>query len=38
MVLLIVVVTIIVFIIVDFSLRIYFQQRQELKLRKERRL
>ena len=36
MVLLIVVVTVIVFIIVDFSLRIYFQQRQELKLRKER--
>jgi len=36
MVLLIVVVTIIVFIIVDFSLRIYFQKRQELKLRKER--
>lgn len=36
MVLLIVVVTIIVFIIVDFTLRIYFQQRQELKLRKER--
>jgi len=36
MVLLIVVVTIIVFIIVDFSLRIYFQKKQELKLRKER--
>jgi CheY-like chemotaxis protein len=36
MVLLIVVVTIIVFILVDFSLRIYFQRRQELKLRKER--
>ena len=36
MVLLIVVVTIIVFVIVDFSLRIYFQKRQELKLRKER--
>jgi CheY-like chemotaxis protein len=36
MVLLIVVVTIIVFILVDFALRIYFQQRQELKLRKER--
>ncbi|TSA11751.1 MAG: response regulator [Betaproteobacteria bacterium] len=36
MVLLIVVVTIIVFIVVDFSLRIYFQRRQELKLRKER--
>ena len=36
MVLLIVVVTIIVFVIVDFSLRVYFQKRQELKLRKER--
>jgi CheY-like chemotaxis protein len=36
MVLLIVVVTIIVFIIVDFSLRIYLQKRQEIKLRKER--
>ena len=36
MVLLIVVVTIIVFILVDFSLRIYFQKRQEIKLRKER--
>lgn len=36
MVLLIVVVTVIVFIIVDFSLRIYFQRRQELKLKKER--
>ena len=36
MVLLIVVVTIIVFIIVDFSLRVYFQRRQEQKLRKER--
>ena len=36
MVLLIVVVTIIVFIIVDFSLRVYFQKRQALKLRKER--
>ncbi len=36
MVLLIVVVTIIVFIIVDFTLRIYFQRRQELQLRKER--
>jgi CheY-like chemotaxis protein len=36
MVLLIVVVTIIVFILVDFALRIYFQQRQELQLRKER--
>ena len=36
MVLLIVVVTIIVFILVDFSLRVYFQKRQELQLRKER--
>ncbi len=36
MVLLIVVVTIIVFILVDFSLRVYFQKRQELRLRKER--
>ena len=36
MVLLIVVVTVIVFIIVDFSLRVYFQKRQESKLRKER--
>jgi CheY-like chemotaxis protein len=36
MVLLIVVVTVIVFILVDFALRIYFQRRQELKLRKER--
>ncbi len=36
MVLLIVVVTIIVFILVDFSLRVYFQKRQETKLRKER--
>ena len=36
MVLLIVVITIIVFIIVDFSLRIYFQKKQELALRKER--
>ena len=36
MVLLIVVVTIIVFVIVDFSLRVYFQKRQESKLRKER--
>lgn len=36
MVLLIVVVTIIIFIIVDFALRIYFQKKQELKLRKER--
>lgn len=36
MVLLIVVVTIIVFVIVDFALRIYFQKRHESKLRKER--
>src|SRR3990170_7811676 len=36
MVLLIVVVTIIVFVIVDFSLRVYFQKRRELELRKER--
>jgi CheY-like chemotaxis protein len=36
MVLLIVVVTIIVFILVDFSLRVYFQNRQQLKLKKER--
>ncbi|MCX7140452.1 MAG: response regulator [Proteobacteria bacterium] len=36
MVFLIVVVTVIVFIIVDFALRIYFQKRQESKLRKER--
>lgn len=36
MVLLIVVVTIIVFVLVDFSLRVYFQKRQELRLRKER--
>ena len=36
MVLLIVVITVIVFILVDFALRIYFQRRQELKLRKER--
>jgi len=36
MVLLIVVVTVIVFILVDFALRIYFQRRQESKLRKER--
>ena len=36
MVLLIVVVTVIVFILVDFSLRVYFQKRQEIKLRKER--
>lgn len=37
MVLLIVVVTVIVFIIVDFSLRVYFQKRQELKLKNERK-
>jgi CheY-like chemotaxis protein len=37
MVLLIVVVTIIVFIIVDFALRVYFQKRHELELRKERK-
>ena len=36
MVLLIVVITVIVFIIVDFALRVFFQKRQELKLRKER--
>ncbi len=36
MVFLIVVITVIVFILVDFSLRVYFQKRQELKLRKER--
>ncbi|MBE0613604.1 MAG: response regulator [Burkholderiales bacterium] len=36
MVLLIVVLTIIVFILVDFSLRVYFQRRQALKLKKER--
>jgi len=36
MVLLIVVVTVIVFILVDFALRVFFQRRQELKLRKER--
>ena len=36
MVLLIVVVTIIIFILVDFSLRIYFQKRSEQKLKKER--
>lgn len=36
MVFLIVVLTIIVFILVDFSLRIYFQKKQELKVRKER--
>jgi len=36
MVFLIVVVTVIVFIIVDFALRIYFQKRQERHLKKER--
>lgn len=36
MVLLIVVVTIIVFILVDAALRLYFEKRKELKLRKER--
>ena len=36
MVLLIVVVTIIVFVLVDFSLRVYFQKRQEVKLKIER--
>jgi CheY-like chemotaxis protein len=36
MVLLIVVVTIIVFVIVDFALRVYLQQRQQSKLRKDR--
>ena len=36
MVLLIVVVTIIVFVLVDFSLRVYFQKRQEVKLKTER--
>ena len=36
MVLLIVVITVIVFIIVDFALRVFFQKQQELKLRKER--
>ena len=36
MVFLIVVVTVIVFIIVDFALRIYFQKRQESKLKQER--
>ena len=36
MVLLIVVLTVIVFIIVDIALRVYFQQRQLYKLRKER--
>ena len=37
MVLLIVVITVIVFIIVDFSLRVFFQKQHELKLRKERK-
>ncbi len=37
MVLLIVVVTIIVFVLVDFALRVFLQKRQELKLRKERK-
>jgi CheY-like chemotaxis protein len=37
MVLLIVVVTVIVFILVDFALRVYFQQRQEARLRKDRK-
>ena len=37
MVLLIVVITVIVFIIVDFALRLYFQKQHELKLRKERK-
>ena len=36
MVLLIVVVTIIVFVLVDFALRVFLQKRQELELRKER--
>ena len=36
MVFLIVVVTIIVFIIVDFALRVYFQRRQEVQLKRER--
>lgn len=36
MVLLIVVVTVIIFIMVDFALRIYFQKRRELQLRRER--
>jgi CheY-like chemotaxis protein len=36
MVFLIVVVTVIVFIIVDFALRVFFQKRRELKIRKER--
>ena len=37
MVLLIVVVTVIVFIIVDFALRVFLQKRHELRLRKERK-
>lgn len=37
MVLLIVVITVIVFVMVDFALRIYFQKRQELNLIKERK-
>jgi len=37
MVLLIVVITVIVFILVDFALRVYFQKRQELQLKKERK-
>jgi CheY-like chemotaxis protein len=36
MVFLIVVVTVIVFIIVDFALRVFFEKRRELKIRKER--
>ena len=36
MVFLIVVVTVIVFILVDFALRIYFQRRQELRIKRER--
>ncbi len=36
MVLLIVVITVIVFVIVDFALRVFFQKQQELRLRKER--
>jgi CheY-like chemotaxis protein len=36
MVLLIIVVTVIVFVLVDFALRVYFQRQHELKLRKER--
>lgn len=37
MVLLIVVITVIIFIMVDFGLRVFFQKQQELKLRKERK-